>query len=245
MAAFALMTVQSLVAFLDLYTPCLMSSSPSSKEKRNLARLTRLVTTIIEVVTQCFTSAGHALVVDALIFAAQKHQVGNNNGRRNDKITPYLLHCLEVLNFLIVLGVRDVEIFIAAIIHDTLEDCGATKKEIVSRFGMNVYRIVKLLSKHPDKNLELFYWYDMKNEPNLFIRACAIIIKFPDRGHSLRTLRGLDEARKKKIKDETRREFPELFEALVNALAQLSTEQRQGLPETLTQDLHTLVFGRL
>lgn len=241
MVAFAIMTIQSLVAFLDHFTPCLMSSSPSAKEKRNLARLTKLVTTIIEVATRCFTPEEHALVMDALIFAAQKHK----NGRRNDKITPYLLHCLEVLNFLIVLGVRDVEIFVAAIIHDTMEDCGATKKEIVARFGMNVYRIVMLLSKHPDKNLEMFYWYDMKNEPNFFIRVCAIIIKFPDRGHSLRTLRGLDETRKRRIKDETRREFPELFDALVSALAQLSTEQRQGLPETLAQDLHALMFGRL
>lgn len=245
MAAFALMTIQSLVAFLDLFTPCLMSPSPSAKERRNLARLTRLVTTIIDVMTQCFTSMEHALVVDALIFAAQKHKVGNKNGRRNDKVTPYLLHCLEVLNFLIVLGVRDVEIFVATIIHDTMEDCGATKKEIVSRFGMNVYRIVMLLSKHPDKNLEMFYWYDMKNEPEVVIQASAITIKFSDRGHSLRTLRGLDEARKKRIKEETRREFPELFDVLVSTLARLTTVQRQGLPETLAEDLHKLVFGRL
>lgn len=143
----ACITVQSLVALLDQFTPSIFNIIPTVKEKRNFRRLSLLITKIIEVASQAFAIKECALLVDALIFGAEKHK----GGRRYDKITPYFIHCLEVLNFLIQLGVRDLEIFIAAIIHDTMEDCGATKKELVSRFGENVYMIVKVLSKHPDK----------------------------------------------------------------------------------------------
>lgn len=244
MPAFVLMTIQSLVAMLDQFTPCLVGVN-SKKERRNLSRIEKLVTVIIEVTTQSFTPTDCARVVDALLFAALKHTIGNKKGRRADGITPYLLHPLEVVHFLIVLGVRNLDILIAAVIHDTMEDSGATKKEIISRFGMNVYKIVKLLSKHPDKNLEMFYWDDMKNEPDLFIRMCAIIVKFPDRGHSLRTLGGLESSRRRRILEETKREFPELHRVLKETLEALPVEKKAGLPDDLAPKLHTLVFGRL
>ena len=237
----ASITVQSLVALLDQFTPSIFNVIPTVKEKRNFRKLCLLVTKIIEVGNKSFTQKGCALLVDALLFGAEKHK----GGRRYDETTPYFIHCLEVLNFLIQMGVRDLEVFIAAIIHDTMEDCGATKKELTSRFGENVYLIVKVLSKHPDKIMELFYWYNMRNEPNAYIRLKAITIKFPDRAHSLRTLKGLPKARRLRIKEETKKEFPELLEVFIDTFSELSEVEKNGLPANLAESLHDLVLKRL
>lgn len=85
----------------------------------------------------------------------------------------------------------------------------------------------------------------MRSEPNAYIRLKAIIIKFPDRAHSLRTLRGLPKGRQKRIKDETKKEFPELLEVFISTFSSLSEEEKKGLPETLAQDLRALVLVRL
>lgn len=240
MRAFMLVTVQSLVAMLDFFTPCFIGIN-ETKEKNNFAKLRRLITKVIGFISENFNQYDQARIIDALLYGAERHK----GGRRNDKIEPYFNHCLEVLCFLIDIGVRDVDILIAAILHDTKEDGGATKRGITERFGIKVYRIVDLLSKHPNKTLEMFYYDDIRSEPDDEIRAGAIIVKCPDRAHSLRTLDGLASERKKRIRNETKREFPGLLQALAQSLSRLPPEKKQGLPDILVEDLHALVFGSL
>ncbi len=89
-----------------------------------------------------------AKLADAAYFAAQKHRSQTRKGNGN----PYINHPLEVLNLLTNIGkVEDFNVLIAAALHDTIEDTGTTKEEIIERFGSEVCGMVLELSD--DKSL--------------------------------------------------------------------------------------------
>lgn len=76
------------------------------------------------------------LIEDTLYFAAQKHRFQT---RKDLNKTPYISHPMEVATQLITLGqVRDPDIIIAALLHDTVEDTDATFEEIKTGFGERV-----------------------------------------------------------------------------------------------------------
>jgi guanosine-3',5'-bis(diphosphate) 3'-pyrophosphohydrolase len=79
-------------------------------------------------------------LLEAASFAAQRH---TGHHRKGDTSEPYINHPLEVANLLAnVGGVEDLDVLIAAILHDTVEDVGVKKEEIVTRFGDRVAGIV-------------------------------------------------------------------------------------------------------
>jgi guanosine-3',5'-bis(diphosphate) 3'-pyrophosphohydrolase len=79
-------------------------------------------------------------LLEAASFAAQRH---TGHHRKGDKKEPYINHPLEVANLVAnVGGVDDIDVLIAAILHDTVEDVGVKKEEIVERFGTRVAGIV-------------------------------------------------------------------------------------------------------
>lgn len=61
--------------------------------------------------------------------------------RRKGSGRPYILHPLEVMTILNGMG-ADTDLLIAGLLHDTIEDTGATREDIRSRFGENVARLV-------------------------------------------------------------------------------------------------------
>jgi len=98
-------------------------------------------------------------LVEAASFAAQRHTGHQRKG--NDK-QPYINHPLEVANLIANVGqVDDVDVLIAAILHDTVEDVGVTKDDIVKQFGERVAGIVmevtddKTLPKEERKRLQV------------------------------------------------------------------------------------------
>jgi len=98
-------------------------------------------------------------LVEAACFAAQRHTGHQRKG--NDK-QPYINHPLEVANLIANVGqVDDVDVLIAAILHDTVEDVGVTKDDIVKQFGERVAGIVmevtddKTLPKEERKRLQV------------------------------------------------------------------------------------------
>jgi len=98
-------------------------------------------------------------LVEAASFAAQRHTGHQRKG--NDK-QPYINHPLEVANLIANVGqVDDVDVLIAAILHDTVEDVGVTKDDIVKQFGERVAGIVmevtddKALPKEERKRLQV------------------------------------------------------------------------------------------
>lgn len=97
-------------------------------------------------------------VILAASFAAKKHV----NQKRKDGYEPYINHPLEVATLLATIGqVEDVNILIAAILHDTLEDTDTAPEEIIENFGSSVYNYVlevtddKSLPKNERKRLQI------------------------------------------------------------------------------------------
>jgi guanosine-3',5'-bis(diphosphate) 3'-pyrophosphohydrolase len=82
-------------------------------------------------------------------FAAKKHR---GQTRKGDDAAPYINHPLEVANLLANIGkVKDYDVLIAAVLHDTIEDTKTTKEEIAEIFGEKVSKMV--LEVTDDKSL--------------------------------------------------------------------------------------------
>ena len=72
-------------------------------------------------------------ILEAASFAAEKH---TKQKRKGSDGQPYINHPLEVASLLANVGrVDDVDIIIAGLLHDTVEDCGVSYDEIKERFG--------------------------------------------------------------------------------------------------------------
>ncbi len=88
-------------------------------------------------------------LLQAASFAAKKHRYQK---RKGDDAEPYVNHPLEVAKLLATVGkVDDLDILIAAILHDTVEDTETTAEELTELFGATVCGYV--LEVTDDKSL--------------------------------------------------------------------------------------------
>jgi (p)ppGpp synthase/HD superfamily hydrolase len=85
--------------------------------------------------------ADRALIADALAYALEAHGA---QVRKGTKI-PYVSHVIRVCGLVLEHG-GDARQAAAGLLHDTIEDCGATDAELRARFGADVARIVRSLS---------------------------------------------------------------------------------------------------
>ena len=89
------------------------------------------------------------LILKALRFAAEKH---SDQRRKDARASPYINHPIQVTEILWqVGGVRDTNLLLASILHDTIEDTDARPEEIKAEFGEEVLALV--LEVTDDKNL--------------------------------------------------------------------------------------------
>lgn len=85
----------------------------------------------------------------ALDFAARKHAAQRRKGEAHE---PYLNHLAEVALLLAeATGGGDLNLVIAGLLHDTIEDTGTTFEELAGRFGEDVAVLVQEVSD--DKSL--------------------------------------------------------------------------------------------
>lgn len=99
------------------------------------------------------------LLLKAFRFSADKH---SNQRRKDSAHSPYINHPIEVAQLLWeVGGVRDIDILLAAILHDTIEDTETRPEEISATFGEAVMSFVlevtdnKSLPKDERKRLQI------------------------------------------------------------------------------------------
>lgn len=118
----------------------------------------------------------------ALDFAARKHI---DQRRKGPRAEPYLNHLVEVARLLAeATGGTDIELVIAGLLHDTLEDTHTTRDEIESAFGPAVARLVaevtddKSLPREERKRLQVL------NAPHKSDRGK--LIKLADKTSNLR-----------------------------------------------------------
>jgi guanosine-3',5'-bis(diphosphate) 3'-pyrophosphohydrolase len=88
-------------------------------------------------------------IFSAAHFAAEKHANQRRKGKAGE---PYINHLLEVVQLISNASPEpDSNLLIAALLHDTIEDVGVTKEELVQRFGSDVAELVSEVTD--DKSL--------------------------------------------------------------------------------------------
>jgi guanosine-3',5'-bis(diphosphate) 3'-pyrophosphohydrolase len=93
---------------------------------------------------------GAALLLRATAFAADRHRAQK---RKDKDRTPYINHPIDVASRLANIGgVQDIDVLVAAVLHDTIEDTGTTPAELEAAFGERVRSLV--LEVTDDKTVE-------------------------------------------------------------------------------------------
>ena len=121
---------------------------------------------------------------NAIRFAAEKHR---NQRRRDSEKSPYINHPIEVSQLLWeVGGVRDVDVLLAAILHDTIEDTDTRPEEISDKFGEEVLSLV--LEVSDDKSLPKGERKRLQIETAPYKSNGAKLIKLADKSCNVRNL---------------------------------------------------------
>ena len=97
-------------------------------------------------------------LIDACVFSAEKHKFQRRKGYLK---IPYINHPLKVCKILMDCGENDINLLIAAILHDTIEDTDTTADEISRIFNAAIAHYVvevtddKTLSYTERKELQI------------------------------------------------------------------------------------------
>lgn len=123
-------------------------------------------------------------ILEAARFAAEKHARQKRKGHAGE---PYVNHLIEVAE--LIAGATpqlDINLVMAGLLHDTIEDTGVTARELEQSFGSDVTALV--LEATDDKSLpkEVRKALQVKNAPTRSPRAQTL--KLADKISNLRSL---------------------------------------------------------
>jgi len=137
----------------------------------------------------------------AYVYSAKVH-----SGQKRISGEPYLSHPLEVSAILADIKL-DVSSIITGLLHDTLEDTLATRKEIESLFGEEVAFLVDGVTKISRLEFNTIAEEQAESFRKLILATAkdirVILIKLADRLHNMRTLEYLSSDKQKRISKET------------------------------------------
>lgn len=140
-------------------------------------------------------------VYRAYLFGAQAHE-----GQFRKTGEPYIYHPISVARILAEMHM-DSKSICAAILHDVIEDTGATKQDVADNFGEDVAELVDGVSK-----LTEFKFKNKKEQQAINIQKVlmamakdirVILIKLADRLHNMRTLGVMRPDKRRRIARET------------------------------------------
>ncbi|HEX9020373.1 MAG TPA: bifunctional (p)ppGpp synthetase/guanosine-3',5'-bis(diphosphate) 3'-pyrophosphohydrolase [Nitrospirota bacterium] len=156
---------------------------------------------IVERVQDYSPGADVDLLRRAYIFSAKAHQ-----GQMRLSGEAYLIHPIEVAAILAGLKL-DAATVAAGLLHDTIEDTGATQDEIKAMFGDEVARLVDGMTKLSRMELQSREQREAENFRKMIVAMAkdirVILIKLADRLHNMRTLKSLPPDKQKRIAQET------------------------------------------
>ena len=118
-----------------------------------------------------------ALIIKATQFAADKHR---GQTRKDAANTPYINHPVAVAHLLSQhAGIRDVNVIVAALLHDTVEDTDTTVDDIEEQFGREVRDIV--IEVTDDKSLPSPRRKQLQIEHAAGLSHAARLVKLADK----------------------------------------------------------------
>jgi GTP diphosphokinase / guanosine-3',5'-bis(diphosphate) 3'-diphosphatase len=137
----------------------------------------------------------------AYVYAMQAH--GTQKRASGD---PYFSHPLEVAAILTELKLDDATI-VSAVLHDTIEDTGATREEIDRLFGAEIGGLVDGLTKLKKLDLVSKRTAQAENFRKLLLAIAddvrVLLVKLADRLHNMRTLHFVPPEKRARIAEET------------------------------------------
>ena len=141
---------------------------------------------LVERVASYIAEPDELLLNKAYVYAMQKH--GEQKRASGD---PYFSHPLEVAAILTELHL-DEETIAVALLHDTIEDTDATRREIDELFGEKIGKLVEGLTKLKRLDLVSQQAKQAENLRRLLLAVSddirVLLVKLADRLHNMRTL---------------------------------------------------------
>ena len=123
-------------------------------------------------------------IMAAARFAAEKHAQQKRKGENGE---PYFNHLLEVAELITASSPHlDVELIIAAFLHDTVEDTGVTLQELEQRFGKEVADLVAEVTDDKSLPKEIRKQLQVEHTPEKSSRAQTL--KLADKISNLRAI---------------------------------------------------------
>jgi (p)ppGpp synthase/HD superfamily hydrolase len=123
-------------------------------------------------------------ILAAARFAAEKHAQQKRKGENGE---PYFNHLLEVAELIAASSPNpDVELVMAAFLHDTVEDTGVTLQELEQRFGKNVADLVAEVTDDKSLPKEIRKQLQVEHTPEKSSRAQTL--KLADKISNLRAI---------------------------------------------------------
>lgn len=159
------------------------------------------ITQLVRSVSDYLPETEVARVRDAYKFSDNAHL-----GQFRATGEPYITHPIAVAE-LCASWRLDSQAIQAALLHDVLEDCGATKDELIHRFGPQVAELVDGLSKLDKMEFSSREEAQAENFRKMLLAMArdlrVILVKLADRLHNMRTLDIMTPVKKRRIARET------------------------------------------
>jgi RelA/SpoT family (p)ppGpp synthetase len=156
---------------------------------------------LVERVKSYEPDADEALLNRAYVYAMKAH--GN---QKRASGAPFFSHPLEVAAILAEMRLDDATIA-TALLHDTIEDTGATRSEIDALFGPEIGSLVEGLTKIRKLDLVTKKAEQAENFRKLLLAISSdirvLLVKLADRLHNMRTLEHVKPAKRRVIAEET------------------------------------------
>jgi GTP diphosphokinase / guanosine-3',5'-bis(diphosphate) 3'-diphosphatase len=157
--------------------------------------------TLIEEIPKYQPGADLAVLERAYSFSERSHR-----GQQRASGEPYVSHPLEVAGLLV--GFKmDVTTVTAGLLHDVLEDTGATKAELEREFGKEIAELVDGVTKLGKLAFSSREERQAENFRKMLVAMArdlrVLMIKLADRLHNMRTLEYLTVDKARKIAQET------------------------------------------
>ncbi len=158
-------------------------------------------TELVDRVASYSPDIDETLLNRAYVYAMHKHR-----HQKRASGDPYFSHPLEVASIVTDLKL-DQESVVAALLHDTIEDTDATRREIDSMFGPNIGRLVDGLTKLKRIDLVSKKTRQGENLRKLLLAIAqdvrVLLVKLADRLHNMRTIHHVKPEKRHRIAQET------------------------------------------
>ncbi len=196
---------------------------------------------LVERVKRYDPAADEALLNRAYVYAMMAH--GSQKRASGD---PFVAHPLEVAAILTDLRLDSATI-VAAVLHDTIEDTGATLDEINRLFGPEIGSLVDGLTKLKKIDLVSKQAAQGENFRKLLLAIAAdvrvLLVKLADRLHNMRTLGFMPPEKRRRIAEETLEIYAPLAGRM--GIQEIRDELEELAFKTLNPDAFETISKRL